>query len=72
MKTPTFPLTDAEYRRTPGMCPFCGGENITGESVDINSYAAYQEINCADCEETWFDVYELQGYERIKRTDENV
>ena len=41
------------------VCPFCGGAIGDGGSVDIEPGCAFQEMTCADCGETWTDVYWL-------------
>jgi hypothetical protein len=44
-------------------CPYCGTRDIVGESVEINSSAAYQEVVCQVCEKRWLDLYKLFGIE---------
>lgn len=56
------PLTQKEYLENPNHCPKCGGENIIGNEVTIESGAAFQFVGCNDCDATWTDVYVLSRY----------
>ncbi len=49
-----------EYFRT-GHCPYCGSENIEGQSIDIDGDTAEQEVGCNDCNKSWYDKYRLTG-----------
>lgn len=40
-------------------CPYCGGSEIEGDSVNIEAGCAWQGITCLECEQTWQDVYFL-------------
>jgi len=52
----------AEYIKNKGTkCPFCGSEDIEGDSFDVNEGKASQEMSCLDCEESWYDIYTLTG-----------
>lgn len=50
-----------KYLACSSKCPFCGSDNISGDSIDIVSGEAYQEITCNECENEWMDVYQLVG-----------
>lgn len=56
-------LTDAQraaYLASNGTkCPHCGGTDLDGKGVQIDSGTASQEIMCTDCGEGWFDIYTL-------------
>ena len=39
-------------------CPFCKGQGIEGNSVQVEGAEAWQAITCQRCEGTWTDVYE--------------
>jgi len=57
-------LTDKEYTESLGLrCPFCGSTNITGEEWEGD--IASQKVLCRDCGKSWWDRYELTGYEEI-------
>lgn len=40
-------------------CPFCGSEDIEGDSVEIVGTMAVQECSCINCEGGWHDEYVL-------------
>lgn len=51
-----------EYLKAGGtFCPFCRGEDISGEPVEIDAGWAYQEMSCAVCEGAWQDEYKLKN-----------
>ena len=41
-------------------CPFCGSDQIEGGSYDSEGSCIYQKIGCLECEESWYDQYELK------------
>jgi transcription elongation factor Elf1 len=44
-------------------CPFCGSENISGESVQTDAGYAWQSVTCDACDTSWDDIYTLTGVE---------
>ncbi|MBW1781259.1 MAG: hypothetical protein JRL30_11020 [Deltaproteobacteria bacterium] len=40
-------------------CPFCGSVMIEGGFIEIEAGKAFQRMACADCEQSWQDIYEL-------------
>lgn len=53
-------LSDEEYVSGGGThCPFCGSEDITGSSVEVDSGVVTQGVSCSACGEDWTDVYRL-------------
>jgi len=46
---------DSGYSR----CPYCGSEDITGHSPEIDGAGASQEVTCEVCSRGWFDLYVL-------------
>lgn len=61
------PLT-AEQRcqyvkRGGGYCPYCGHDQIEGDSYDYGSPEVAQRVHCLnpDCQRSWFDVYRLSN-----------
>ena len=54
------------YLQRGGYCPYCRSESVTGESVDIDSPSATQEVSCQNCGRTWRDIYRLADLEEIK------
>lgn len=54
----------ASYIQSGGACcPFCGGEDLDGHGVNIDSGTASQEVMCTDCGQGWFDIYTLTNVE---------
>lgn len=47
-------------------CPFCGWDQIEGESVDTGDGQATQEMTCQQCSGEWTDVYELTGFSVVR------
>ena len=59
-------MTDEEYIKGDGnKCPFCGSEDITGGSIDVEGHSAVQEVSCNECNKEWHDIYQLIGYQAI-------
>lgn len=40
-------------------CPFCGAQDVEGESITLDDALAGQRIWCTACERHWFDTYTL-------------
>ena len=58
------PMTNEEYVEAGGCkCPKCGSSDISGDSIEVDSGGAYQEVGCSECGHSWRDVYTLVGYE---------
>jgi transposase-like protein len=67
------PLTDEQYVKKGGnCCPFCRSTNIEGEGVDVNEGGASQECTCQDCNASWYDHYDLKGYQVINEPEDDV
>ena len=60
-------LTNMEYIESQGTnCPHCRGTNLQGiDGVEVDAGKAEQHIRCMDCDETWWDVYELIAWEPV-------
>ena len=62
-------LTAAQKQRyiesTFSHCPYCQSDNITGKGVEVDADTANQEVYCADCEQSWRDLYVLVDVEAI-------
>jgi transcription elongation factor Elf1 len=57
-------MTSEEYVKKHGVrCPYCGGKDISGDEIEVDSGGAFQTIVCMSCERAWIDIYELTGYE---------
>lgn len=67
MPDPARALTSTEkalyVKNRYGHCPYCGGSQIEGGSVDVDGNSASQEIRCLDeaCGRSWYDEYTLTG-----------
>jgi len=48
------------------LCPYCGSDDIQGESMEINEGEAAQEVNCNDCDGQWYDIYALIRVEGVE------
>ena len=46
-------------------CPVCGGDDIQGGHVDIDSNGACQECTCS-CGASWNNLYSFKGSSEIK------
>ena len=46
-----------------GQCPRCKSTHISGDSIDIDSNTATQDVTCSDCELGWTDIYTLTSIE---------
>lgn len=63
-QAPTLPMSDAAYVRLKGVCcPFCETGGVTGHSWNVEEGTATQEITCDECDQEWFDVYNLVGFQ---------
>lgn len=47
----------------PYVCPCCGGDYITGHSVEAGEGRADQEMTCETCGAWWHDIYVLDRQE---------
>lgn len=43
----------------PETCPYCGGDQLEGEHVDIQVKYAVQEVACADCDARFYMNFKL-------------
>jgi hypothetical protein len=46
-------------------CLFCHSENIERSSFQSDGDSAWRPVECLDCGENWFDVYQLSGVETM-------
>ena len=57
------PEVEERYVASGGtICPFCGSSDIEGESIEIHSGYAAQDVTCLKCEREWQDSYVLAGF----------
>ena len=60
-------LTDkqkADYIQSGGVCcPYCGSDQIEGDSYDHQEGCVTQEICCLSCDKSWTDVHSLTHIE---------
>lgn len=66
-------ITDDEVKRyieTSGSnCLFCAGENLHAGSMRGGSIAAFQDVACKDCGQTWREIYHLAEIQYPARPD---
>lgn len=56
-------LTTYEYAEQCGArCPWCLSTSIEGQSIDVDTGNASQEMNCLNCSRSWTDNYVLTGF----------
>lgn len=58
-----------EYLARNHTCPFCDGESIIYDTVEVDSGGAYQDCTCQDCKGSWQDCYKLTGYVVLEQPD---
>ena len=59
-------MTDEQYVANNGqLCPYCRSNDLRGGSFDCEGGAVSQQIDCGNCDKSWFDVYELKSFEPI-------
>jgi hypothetical protein len=61
-------ITSKEYIDRHGLvCPFCLTEDsLSGEEVNIEAGAAFQEVSCHKCDSRWVDNYSLTSFTVIQ------
>lgn len=47
----------------PGVCPYCGSENVSYGSFEIEFEQCYYELTCDDCDELSYEWYSLKHIE---------
>ena len=50
-------------------CPFCGNDQLQGDSFDVEAGECRQEMSCPRCHAEWWDVYQLKGLEVTQTPD---
>lgn len=63
---------ETEMAKEPGKCPYCGGDNLEGEGVDIQDDArkAQQEVTCADCCASFYLNFRIESVDLINPPEE--
>lgn len=60
---PRTPASQAMYLDDSGTrCPFCGSDAVYAGNTHLRKGGLDQEINCGECQTTWYDQYTLTGY----------
>lgn len=63
-------LTSEQYQKKGGTeCPVCGSTDIEGDSIEVDTGCAHQEVRCLECSACWFDTYRLEGYAELDISD---
>lgn len=42
-------------------CPYCGSEDIQGDSFEVDAGRLYQPVSCLSCGQRWHDGYSLDS-----------
>ncbi|MDO8415184.1 MAG: glyoxalase superfamily protein [Agitococcus sp.] len=63
-------MSNAQYCTRSSHCPVCGSDDISGESVEVDSGGCWQEISCGNCTTTWNDTYMLTGFAELEPNPE--
>lgn len=50
-------------------CPVCDSVNVTGDTFDMVTGAAWQDVSCDDCGSSWTDCYGFTGRQDIREGD---
>jgi len=64
------PTSQAEYIKEE-LCPVCGHNDVSGESVEISNGQATQNVDCLECGSYWTDVYKLTKYDNLHDEEGN-
>ncbi len=62
-------LTKKQYKKLSGeTCPVCKASepgDLSYNSMEHEAPFYYQSVNCHSCESSWFDKYEMTGYDGL-------
>ena len=62
------PMSSAKYLKEDGSCcPVCGSWNITSGTFDSDGTGVWCDVTCESCGTVWTDVYELTGYDNLRK-----
>lgn len=61
MKTLTNEQAQNYLKNRGSSCPFCGSDQIQGDSVEVHDGRVYQSVQCLKCGEGWHDGYTLDS-----------
>lgn len=63
---PRTPASQAMYLDEGGTrCPFCGSDAVYAGNTHLRKGGLDQEVNCGECQSTWYDQHTLTGYTTI-------
>jgi hypothetical protein len=66
-------MSDRQYVAVHGgKCPICRGDDICGDSFDVNGGTCTQEVSCGGCGASWLDRYDLMGYDLVSHGDRAI
>lgn len=57
---------EAKLKRTPGICPECGSQNVNFGDVEFKDGENYQDCGCQDCGCLWNEYYIFSKKELVK------
>jgi hypothetical protein len=56
-------ITQEEYlKRNAAICPFCKGDNLEIDKVEMDDILGWGKVQCMDCREAWLDHWKLMEY----------
>ena len=64
------PRTNEEFVASGGLCPFCGSDEVEGDSFDVEGDIVHQESCCNACDSEWSAGYKLHDYVTVNNTQE--
>ena len=47
-------------------CPYCNSDSYEGGSITFEGGSVSQKIFCNDCEESWYDIYQLRDIQGVE------
>ncbi len=66
-------MTNKEYiDNSANKCPQCGGDDITGDSIEFGSSTASRKVDCHTCDFTWIENFEGNDKDTCDCGCENV
>jgi hypothetical protein len=52
----------ARWKANSSACPHCDSESLYFDTGELDSYEGSQKISCNQCNEEWYDIYDLTGF----------
>jgi len=48
-----------KYVKSGNCCPYCEGEEVTGDTWESDDNRVSRDMYCPECEKYWTDIYTL-------------